>query len=92
MNHNVQPWPPSTLFVTLADDSCYFVPTTSDMNPSVVDDLINLKARFSVHLFDPLGGPYLDTNHAHTRIMRTVYDGPVITETWDNRNYEWIPA
>ena len=82
----------NTLFITLADDSCYFVPTTSDMNPSVVDTLIDGKGRFSVHLFDTLGGAYLDTNYSHARIMRTVYDGPVITETWDDRNYEWIPA
>ena len=90
MNHNAQP--NNTLFITLADGSCYFVPTTSDMNPSVVDVLIDSNGRFSVYLFDAYGGPYVHTNSAHTRIMRTVYDGPVVTETWDDRNYEWIPA
>ena len=90
MNRNAQP--NNTLFVTLADESCYFVPTPSDANPSVVDTLIDGKSRFSVHLFDTLGIAYLYTNHAHTRIMRTVYDGPVVTEKWDDRNYEWIPA
>ena len=82
----------NTLFVTLDDDSCYFVPTTSDMNPSIVDTLIDGNSRFSVYLFNSSGAPYLFDNYAHTRIMRTVYDGPVITETWDDRNYEWIPA
>lgn len=90
MNHNAPP--NNTLFITLADGSCYFVPTASDMNPSAVDILIDGKSRFSVHLFNVLDGTYIFTNHAHTRIMRTVYDGPVVTETWDNHNYEWIPA
>lgn len=89
MNLNVPP--NNILFVTLADGSCYFVPTTSDVNPSIVDILSDGNSRFSAYLFDK-GGSGLSTNHAHTRIMRTVYDGPVITETWDNRNYEWIPS
>ncbi len=90
MNLNVPP--NNILFVTLADGSCYFVPTTSDANPSMVDFLIRGNSRFSVHLFNSSGAPYILDNHAHTRIMRTVYDGPVVTETWDNHNYEWNPA
>ena len=86
--------PYTTLFVTLADDACYFVPASSPVSRTVVDELINDKGRFSVYMFNrfdaPDPAPY--TSSAHVRVMRTVYDGPVVTEKWDYRNHEWIPA
>ena len=86
--------PYTTLFVTLDDDACYFLPASSPVSRTVVDELINNKGRFSVYLFNRFDAPYPYpyANNAYARIMRTVYDGPVVTEEWDYRDHEWIPA
>ena len=81
--------PNSTLFITLANGSCYFVPASSDANPALLDVSFNGKSRFSVYLFDTVG---IGTSLAYARAVRTVYDGPVVTETWDCRHCEWIPS
>lgn len=84
----------TTLFVTLDDDACYFVPASSPVSRTVVDELIKNKGRFSVYLFNRFDAPYPYpyANNAYVRIMRTVYDGPVVTEEWDYRDHEWIPS
>lgn len=81
--------PNSTQFVTLANGSCYFVPASSDLNPSLLYAMIDGKSRFSVQLFDTVG---IGTSLAYARIVRAVYDGPVVFEVWDCRHCEWIPA
>lgn len=81
-------------FPTAGPYTALFVPASSPVSRTVVDELINNKGRFSVYMFNrfdaPDPAPY--TSSAHVRVMRTVYDGPVVTEKWDYRNHEWIPA
>ena len=73
------------MFVSLADDACFFVPPSSAAQNRLVDDLIEGSARFSVYMF-------ADERMAYARVMRPVFDGPVVTERWDPNSYEWIPA